>query len=97
MTQPDINTQNTVRIDGKQYEVDSLPDVAKISIEHLVAIDKEVQRLEMARAGFAQAIKAIMDGDDAPDPIGAAEGTEPPVPSPTSEVPPLKVVPTSEK
>ena len=96
MTQPDINTQNTVRIDGKQYEVNSLPDVAKISIEHLVAIDKEVQRLEMARAGFAQAIKAIMDGDDAPDPIDTAESSAPPVP-PTSEVSPLKVVPSSDK
>tara|TARA_B110001454_G_scaffold212093_1_gene228491 strand:+ start:1186 stop:1476 length:291 start_codon:yes stop_codon:yes gene_type:complete len=96
MTQPDINTQNTVRIDGKQYEVDSLPDVAKISIEHLVAIDKEVQRLEMARAGFAQAIKAIMDGPDAPEPIAVPESTEPPVTT-NAEAPPLKVVKTSDK
>ena len=61
--------KNTVRIDGSEYDVETLPQVAKIAIEHLVSIDKEVQRLEMARAGFAQAIKSVMDGDDAPDPV----------------------------
>lgn len=68
-----IVQKNTVRIDGNEYDVDSLPNVAKIAIEHLVSIDKEVQRLEMARAGFAQAIKAVMDGDDAPTPVGGVK------------------------
>ncbi len=72
----EVNIQNTVKIDGKDYDVATLPDVAKIAIEHLVAIDKEVQRLEMARAGFAQAIKSIMDSDEAPEPIGGTETTE---------------------
>jgi len=65
----ELNIQNTVKIDGKNYDVASLPDVAKIAIEHLVSIDKEVQRLEMARAGFAQAIKSVMESDEAPEPI----------------------------
>ena len=68
-----IVQKNTVRIDGNEYDVDTLPTVAKIAIEHLVSIDKEVQRLEMARAGFAQAIKAVMDGDDAPKPVGGVK------------------------
>lgn len=68
-----IVQKNTVRIDGNEYDVDTLPNVAKIAIEHLVNIDKEVQRLEMARAGFAQAIKAVMDGDDAPTPVGGVK------------------------
>lgn len=69
----EVNIQNTVKIDGKDYEVATLPDVAKIAIEHLVNIDKEVQRLEMARAGFAQAIKSVMEGDEAPEPIGGTD------------------------
>jgi len=44
----------------------------------LVSIDKEVQRLEMARAGFAQAIKAVMDGDEAPDPVDGPKVKEAP-------------------
>jgi len=71
----DVNVQNTVKIDGKNYAVADLPDVAKIAIEHLVGIDKEVQRLEMARAGFAQAVKSIMDSDEAPEPIAEEEET----------------------
>ena len=70
--------KNTVRIDGSEYDVETLPTVAKIAIEHLVSIDKEVQRLEMARAGFAQAIKAVMDGDEAPDPVDGPKVKEAP-------------------
>ena len=78
-----IVQKNTVRIDGNEYDVDTLPTVAKIAIEHLVSIDKEVQRLEMARAGFAQAIKAVMDGDDAPKPVGGVKVKKAPQPDPT--------------
>jgi len=78
-----IVQKNTVRIDGNEYDVDTLPTVAKIAIEHLVSIDKEVQRLEMARAGFAQAIKAVMDGDDAPKPVGGVKVKKAPQPEPT--------------
>jgi hypothetical protein len=80
-TQPDGSQgpayfeKNTVRIDGADYDVETLPNVAKIAIEHLVAIDKEVQRLEMARAGFAQAIKAVMDSDEAPEPVGGEKNS----------------------
>jgi hypothetical protein len=81
--------KNTVRIDGADYDVETLPNVAKIAIEHLVAIDKEVQRLEMARAGFAQAIKAVMEGDEAPTPV---EGS----PVPNSKRPPESKVARSE-
>jgi hypothetical protein len=81
--------KNTVRIDGADYDVATLPNVAKIAIEHLVAIDKEVQRAEMARAGFAQAIKAVMEGDEAPTPV---EGS----PLPNSKRPPDKKVTKSE-
>ena len=77
-----IVQKNTVRIDGNEYDVDTLPTVAKIAIEHLVSIDKEVQRLEMARAGFAQAIKAVMDGADAPKPVGGVKKVKPAVPAP---------------
>ena len=79
--------KNTVRIDGADYEVETLPNVAKIAIEHLVAIDKEVQRLEMARAGFAQAIKSVMDGDEAPTPVSGV---------PNSKRPPEEKVARSE-
>jgi len=72
----EVSIQNTVKIDGKDYEVDALPDVAKIAIDHLVAIDKEVQRLEMARAGFAQAVKSVMEGDEAPSPVSEDKETE---------------------
>jgi hypothetical protein len=68
-----VEVKNTVKIDGSEYLVDTLPEVAKIAIEHLVAIDKESQRLEMARAGFAQAIKSVMSGDDAPAPVAEDE------------------------
>jgi hypothetical protein len=71
-----VTSLNVVTIDGKQYDVASLPDVAKVAIDHLMAIDKSSQRLEMARAGFAQAIKSIMDGDDAPTPIEEPEKEE---------------------
>ena len=74
-TEPAYMQKNTVRIDGADYNVETLPNVAKIAIEHLVSIDKEVQRLEMARAGFAQAIKSVMEGDEAPEPV---EGSPPP-------------------
>jgi hypothetical protein len=80
-TEPAYFQKNTVRIDGADYNVETLPNVAKIAIEHLVAIDKEVQRLEMARAGFAQAIKAVMEGPEAPKPV---EGS----PLPNSKRPP---------
>lgn len=69
----EVNIQNTVKIDGKDYEIATLPDIAKVAIEHLMAIDKDVQRLEMARAGFAQAIKSVMEGDDAPAPVGGED------------------------
>ena len=81
--------RNTVRIDGADYDVETLPNVAKIAIEHLVAIDKSVQRAEMARAGFAQAIKAVMEGDEAPAPV---EGS----PVPNSQRPPENKVARSE-
>ena len=81
--------KNTVRIDGADYDVDTLPNVAKIAIDHLVAIDKEVQRAEMARAGFAQAIKAVMEGDEAPTPVDGS-------PLPNSKRPPEKKVAKSE-
>lgn len=68
-----VEVKNTVKIDGKEYLVDTLPEVAKIAIEHLVAIDKESQRLEMARAGFAQAIKSVMSGEEAPEPVEGGE------------------------
>lgn len=77
-TEPAYMQKNTVRIDGADYEVDSLPPVAKIAIEHLVAIDKEVQRLEMARAGFAQAIKSVMEGDEAPTPVSGVPNSQKP-------------------
>ena len=70
--------KNTVRIDGADYDIETLPNVAKIAIEHLVAIDKEVQRLEMARAGFAQAIKSVMEGDDAPAPVSGVPNSKRP-------------------
>jgi len=78
MSNENVVQKNTVRIDGSEYDVETLPTVAKIAIEHLVSIDKEVQRLEMARAGFAQAIKAVMDGDEAPDPVDGPKVKEAP-------------------
>ena len=86
-TEPAYFQKNTVRIDGADYNVETLPNVAKIAIEHLVAIDKEVQRLEMARAGFAQAIKAVMEGDEAPTPVSGV---------PNSKKPPADKVARSE-
>ena len=88
-TEPAYIQKNTVRIDGADYDVESLPNVAKIAIEHLVAIDKQVQRAEMARAGFAQAIKSVMEGDEAPTPV---EGS----PLPNSKRPPENKVAKSE-
>ena len=89
-----IVQRNTVRIDGADYEVETLPNVAKIAIEHLVAIDKEVQRLEMARAGFAQAIKSVMDGPEAPKPVSGTPNSQKPKESANSKGKPnLNVVP----
>jgi hypothetical protein len=72
----DVKVRNTVKIDGKDYVIADLPDVAKVAIEHLMAIDKESQRLEMSRAGFAQAIKSVMESDDAPTPVNEPEKEE---------------------
>ena len=33
--------QNTVKIDGNDYVIADLPDIAKVAIEHLMMIDKE--------------------------------------------------------
>ena len=88
-TEPAYMQKSTVRIDGADYDVETLPNVAKIAIEHLVAIDKDVQRMEMARAGFAQAIKSVMDGDEAPTPV---EGS----PLPNSKRPPEGKIAKSE-
>ena len=81
----------TVKIDGKDYVVADLPVVAKVAIDHLMAIDKESQRLEMARAGFAQAIKQVFEGEDAPTPVGGAKTSEPEVSGDASK-PTLEVV-----
>jgi len=92
----EIVQKNTVRIDGADFDVDSLPNVAKIAIEHLVSIDKEVQRLEMARAGFAQAIKSVMDGPEAPEPVSGVRNSKLPDPKANSRgkpKPTLNVVP----
>jgi hypothetical protein len=91
----EVVQRNTVRIDGADYEVETLPNVAKIAIEHLVAIDKEVQRLEMARAGFAQAIKSVMDGPEAPEPVGGTRNSDKKkdAPNTNSKKPNLNVVP----
>lgn len=72
-----VQVKQTVKIDGKDYVVEDLPVVAKVAIDHLMAIDKESQRLEMARAGFAQAIKQVFEGPDAPTPVGEDVPTEP--------------------
>ncbi len=96
MAGENVKMQNTVRIDGADYEVETLPNVAKIAIEHLVAIDKEVQRLEMARVGFAQAIKSVMDGPDAPEPVDGQRNSDNEKPTEKTNAkkgPDLKVVP----
>ena len=96
MAGENVKMQNTVRIDGADYEVETLPNVAKIAIEHLIAIDKAVQRLEMARAGFAQAIKSVMDGPDAPEPVGGQRNSDNKKPTEKTNAkkgPDLKVVP----
>ena len=95
MAGENVKMQNTVRIDGANYEVETLPNVAKIAIEHLVAIDKEVQRLEMARVGFAQAIKSVMDGPEAPEPVGGQRNSDkkPTEKTNAKKGPDLKVVP----
>ena len=98
-TEPAYMQKNTVRIDGADYEVESLPPVAKIAIEHLVAIDKEVQRLEMARAGFAQAIKSVMEGDEAPTPVSGVPNSQRPPEDKvarTEQGAKLKIVPDPE-
>lgn len=82
----------TVKIDGKDYVVADLPVVAKVAIDHLMAIDKESQRLEMARAGFAQAIKQVFEGEDAPTPVGGAETSSEEAESGDSSKPTLEVV-----
>ncbi len=96
MAGENVKMQNTVRIDGANYEVETLPNVAKIAIEHLIAIDKAVQRLEMARAGFAQAIKSSMEGPDAPGPVGGQRNSDNKKPTEKTNAkkgPDLKVVP----
>ena len=95
-TEPAYMNKSTVRIDGADYDIETLPNVAKIAIEHLVAIDKEVQRAEMARAGFAQAIKAVMEGDEAPEPVSGVPNSKRPPDSKvakTEQGAKLKIVP----
>ena len=95
-TEPAYMNKSTVRIDGADYDIETLPNVAKIAIEHLVAIDKEVQRAEMARAGFAQAIKSVMEGDEAPEPVSGVPNSKRPPDSKVAKTESgakLKVVP----
>lgn len=94
MSEEAVVAPATVKIDGKDYVVADLPTVAKVAIDHLMAIDKESQRLEMARAGFAQAIKQVFDGEDAPTPVGGAETSSEAESGDTAE-PTLEVVKTA--
>ena len=43
--------QNVVSIDGSEYEFDALADEAKIAINHLSQLDREISTLQMK---FAQ-------------------------------------------
>ena len=53
--------QNVVSIDGSEYEFDSLVDEAKVAINHLSQLDREISILQMK---FAQldAAKSVFLG-----------------------------------
>ena len=59
---------NQVTIDGIQYDLDTLTDVAKQQLINLQVTDGEIARLQTqlviaqtARAAYAQALKAELD------------------------------------
>lgn len=58
---------NQVTIDGTQYDLDSLSDVAKQQLINLQVTDGEIARLQTqlsiantARAAYASALKAVL-------------------------------------
>ena len=54
-------SQNVVSIDGSEYEFDSLVDEAKVAINHISQLDREISILQMK---FAQldAAKSVFLG-----------------------------------
>jgi len=53
--------QNVVSIDGSEYEFDSLVDEAKVAINHLSQLDREISILQMKFAQL-EAAKSVFLG-----------------------------------
>ena len=53
--------QNVVSIDGSEYEFDSLVDEAKLAINHLSQLDREIAILQMKFAQL-EAAKSVFLG-----------------------------------
>ncbi|MDZ7853749.1 MAG: DUF6447 family protein [Halomonas sp.] len=62
-------TERTVTIDGKEYQLDSLSEKAKKQLVNLRITDEEIQRLnhqlsiaQTARSAYANALKQEIEG-----------------------------------
>jgi hypothetical protein len=69
----------TINIDGKEYDLDSLPENAKSQLIMLQAAENELRQLQQkaaivqtARNAYAQALKAELEKTDATDTQTAA-------------------------
>lgn len=58
----------TIKIDGKDYDLDKLSDAVKLQLAHLQATDAELRRLNMqlaihnaAKSVYAKALKAELE------------------------------------
>ena len=62
-------TEQSITIDGKSYEIASLSDEARQQIVNIRAVDQELERLkrqiaitQMARKGYSEALVQLLPG-----------------------------------
>jgi len=53
-------SQNVISIDGSEYEFDSLADEAKIAINHLAQLDRDISALQIKFAQLDAAKSAFL-------------------------------------
>lgn len=65
-----------IKIDGQDYDFDSLPDAAKKQLQSMQFVDAELARLaaqtavfQTARIGYANALKQALTPAAIPDPL----------------------------
>lgn len=68
-----MNDDQKISIDGKEYAVSEMSQVALEQLNNVRAVDQEIQRLQVqiaiaqtARSTYANALKNALDGKDDP-------------------------------